>query len=72
MNLPVPPTRAVSLVAYLAEDSLIVHQWEERPLILPISYAPVQGKVRARKGEWVGGRAVLLKGNGALWIAFEM
>jgi hypothetical protein len=26
--------RAVSLVAYVAEDGLIDHQWEERPLAL--------------------------------------
>jgi hypothetical protein len=26
--------RAVSLVAYVAEDGLVSHQWEERPLVL--------------------------------------
>jgi hypothetical protein len=44
----------MSLVAYVAEDGLICHQWEERPLVLGRFYAPVQGNARARKQEWVG------------------
>jgi hypothetical protein len=44
----------VSLVAYVAEDGLVGHQWKERPLVLRRSYAPVQGDVRARGWEWVG------------------
>ena len=28
------PPELVSLLAYVAEDGLIGHQWEERPLIL--------------------------------------
>jgi hypothetical protein len=43
-----------SLVAYVAEDSLVGHQWEERPLVLERVYAPVQGNARARNQEWVG------------------
>jgi hypothetical protein len=43
----------MSLVAYVAEDGLVGHQWEERPLVLRRSYAPVQGNARARKQEWV-------------------
>ena len=42
------------LVAYVAEDGLVSHQWEDRPLVLRRSYAPVQGNVRVRKQEWVG------------------
>ena len=42
------------LVEYVAEDDLVGHQWEERPLVLQRSYAPVQGIARARKQEWVG------------------
>jgi hypothetical protein len=42
------------LVAYVAEDGLVSHQWEDRPLVLRRSYAPVQGNARARKQEWVG------------------
>jgi hypothetical protein len=33
--------------AYIAEDGLVGHQWEERPLLR--SYAPVQGNARAKK-----------------------
>ena len=29
-----PPQDLVSLVAYVAEDVLVAHQWEERPLVL--------------------------------------
>jgi hypothetical protein len=32
------------LVAYVAEDGLVGHQWEERPFAFQRSYAPVQGQ----------------------------
>jgi hypothetical protein len=44
----------VSLVAYVAEDGLVGHQWKERPLVLRRFYVPVKGNAMARKGEWVG------------------
>jgi hypothetical protein len=44
----------VSLAAYVAEDGLVGHHWEKRPLILRRLYAPVLGNVRARKQKWVG------------------
>ena len=44
----------MSLAAYVAEDGLVGHHWEERPLVLQRLYAPVQGNARARKQEWVG------------------
>jgi hypothetical protein len=44
----------VSLVAYVAVDGIVGHQWEERPLVLRRSYAPVQGNARAKKPEWMG------------------
>ena len=44
----------MSLAAHVAEDGLVGHQREERPLVLQRSYAPVQGNARARKWEWVG------------------
>jgi hypothetical protein len=44
----------VSLAAYVAEDGLGGHQWEESPLVLQRSYIPVQGNARAKKWEWVG------------------
>jgi hypothetical protein len=43
----------VSLAAYVAEDGVVCHHWEERPLVLQRLYAPVQGNARARKQEWV-------------------
>jgi hypothetical protein len=66
MNYPVthPPPRAVSLVAYVAEDGLLSNQWEKRPLVLRWSYAPVQGNTRARKQEWVGWGVGLRKNIG--------
>jgi hypothetical protein len=54
----------VSLAAYVTEDGLVGHQWEERPLVLQRSYAPVQGNARARKWEWVGRGAELGEGIG--------
>jgi hypothetical protein len=54
----------VFLVAYVAENGLVGHQWEERPLVLRRSYAPVQGNARARKQEWVGWGAGQWRGGG--------
>ena len=47
------PLKCVSLVAYVAEDGLVGHQWEERPLVLWRLYAPIQENSRARKQECV-------------------
>jgi hypothetical protein len=44
----------VSLAAYVAEDSLVGHHWEERPLGLANFIFPVQRNARAKKWEWVG------------------
>ena len=30
----------MALAAYVAEDVLVVYQWDERPLVLPRFYAP--------------------------------
>jgi hypothetical protein len=57
----------VSLVAYVAEDALVSHQWEERPLVLGRSCAPVQGNARTRKQEWVGWGAGWGEGIGDFW-----
>jgi hypothetical protein len=60
-ELPSTP-KLVSLPAYVAEDGLVGHHWEERPLVLQTLYASVQGNARAKKLEWldrgVGGRFV--------------
>ena len=44
----------MSLAAYVAEDGLDGHHWEERPLVWQKLYALVQGNTSARKWEWVG------------------
>ena len=51
MNQPVSP-RAVSLASCVAEDALVGHQWEERPLVLPRSYRGMPGP-GGRSG-WLG------------------
>ena len=56
--------RFMALAAYVAEDGLVGHQWEKRPLVLRRSYAPVQGNARARKWEWVDWGAGLGEGIG--------
>jgi hypothetical protein len=40
----------MSLAAYVAEDGLVGHLWEERPLVLQRLYALVQGNARAGQG----------------------
>jgi hypothetical protein len=54
----------VSLAAYVGEDGLVGHHWEERPLVLQRLYDPVQGNARARRQEWVGWEAGLGEGIG--------
>jgi hypothetical protein len=44
----------ITPAAYVAEDGLVGHQWEDSPLVLWRFYDPVQGNARARKQEWVG------------------
>jgi hypothetical protein len=69
----------MSLVAYVAEDGLVGHQWEERPLVLRRLYAPVQGNARdlevgvGELGSRVeGGYRVLSDRKLGKEIAFEM
>jgi hypothetical protein len=50
MNLPVPP-ELVSLAAYVAEDDLVSHHGEERPLGLANFICPRTGE---RQGQEVG------------------
>jgi hypothetical protein len=50
MNLPVPPD-LMSLVAYVSEDGLVSHQWEERPIGLANFKCLSTGK---RQGQEVG------------------
>jgi hypothetical protein len=44
----------MSLAAYVEEDGLVRHNWEDRHLVLQILHAPVQVNVMARKRELVG------------------
>ena len=44
----------MSLVAYVAENGIVAHPLEERPLVLQRLYVPVQGNARARKQEFIG------------------
>jgi hypothetical protein len=41
--------------AYVAEDGLVRHKWEEKPLVLARLGAPVQGNAKVGRQEWVGG-----------------
>ena len=50
MNYPVPP-ELVSLAAYVAEDGLVGHHWEERPLDLANFICPSTGE---RQGQEPG------------------
>ena len=43
MNLPVSP-ELMSLAAYVAEDGLVGHHWEERPLGLANFICPSTGE----------------------------
>ena len=57
----------MSLAAYVAEDGLVGHHWEEKPLGLANFIASVQGNARARSrsgwvGEQSGGRVKGLSG----------
>ena len=59
MNEPVPP-ELVSLAAYVSEDCLVGHHWEERPLGLANFICLSTGECQSKKWEWVsrgmGGR----------------
>jgi hypothetical protein len=61
----------MSLAAYVAEDGLVGHHWEERPLGLATLYTSVEGNARAKMWEWVG-RGVWRGIWGTVGIAFEM
>jgi hypothetical protein len=61
----------VSLAAYVAEDGLLGHHWEERPLGLGNFISLSTGNTRAKKWEWVG-RGVEGRVKGTFGIAFEM
>jgi hypothetical protein len=50
---------------YVAEDGLVGHKWEERPLVLLRLHAPVYGNARTEKREWLDGQGSTLIEAGA-------
>jgi hypothetical protein len=84
-----PPTKEyptmegpMAPAAYVAEDGLIWHQWEGKPLVLWRIDALAEGNSRAVRQEWVGehshrsrGRGVgqgICRGETGKGITFEM
>jgi hypothetical protein len=47
------PTELVSLAAYVAEDGLVGHHWEERPLGIAKFICPSTGELQGQEWEWV-------------------
>ena len=51
--------RPMALAAYIAEDGLVGHQWEEKPLVVPRLDIPSVGECKVREsgigGDWRGG-----------------
>jgi hypothetical protein len=56
----------MSLAAYVSEDGLVGHHWEERPLGLANFICLSTGNARAKKWEWVG-RRMWGEGMGDFW-----
>jgi len=62
--------RPIAPAAFVAEDGLVGHQWEEKPVVLPMLYPlhpPVYGNVRAgrQEGEVFGrGNTLIEEGGG--------
>jgi hypothetical protein len=69
------PPELVSLAAYVAEDGLVGHHWEERPLGIQTLYAPVQGHAGGKKWERMGREAGQLEGIGnfqdSIWNVYK-
>jgi hypothetical protein len=69
----------MALAVYVAQDSLLSHQWEERPLACEGSIPQYRGMPGpgsgngwvAEQGEWRGDRGVL-EGKPGWRITFEM
>jgi hypothetical protein len=57
----------MSLAAYVGEEGLAGHHWEERPLGLANFICPSIGIARAKKLEWVGRGAGWGGGYRKLW-----
>ena len=63
----------MSLAAYVAEDGLVGHHWEERPLGIANFICPSTGECQ---GQEVGVGGYVSRGGGRVWgtlgIALEM
>jgi hypothetical protein len=57
----------VSLAAYVAEDGLIGHHWEERPLDLANFICPNTGERRGQEVGVGGSRSWVGEGIGDFW-----
>jgi hypothetical protein len=62
----------MSLGAYIAENGLVTHQWEERPLALLRSYAPGVGSGWVGEQEEEGGDRGFLERKLGKSIIFDM
>jgi hypothetical protein len=64
----------MSLAAYVAEDGLVGHHWEEIPLGLANLYVSVWGNARAKNWEWVcrgaGGGGKVYGTHMGIWDLF--
>jgi hypothetical protein len=58
--------------AYVAEDDFVIHQWEERPLLLlRLDRCPSVAESRAGRWEWIGGwRNILIEQGEGGWDRF--
>jgi hypothetical protein len=59
----------LSLAAYVSEDVLVGHHWEDRPLGLENFIYLSTGESQGKKWEWVGGWGRVW---GTFGIVFEM
>ena len=69
----------MALAAYVAEDGIVGHQWEERPLVLCGSMPQCKGVSGPGNRSWwvgeqgeCGGGRVFLEGKPEKGITFEM
>ena len=69
----------MSLTAYVAEDGLVGHHWEERPLGIANFICPSTGERQGQKVEWVvrgtgetGGERGFLEWKLGKGITFKM
>ena len=69
MNQPVPPPppELLSLAAYVTEDGLVSHHWEERPPGLANFICPSTGECQGQEVKWVGRGAGRGEDIGNFW-----